>query len=327
MISDSFGRKIEYLRLSVTDHCNLRCLYCLPIQGFSFSKPEEILSEDEIERVVAAAISLGINKIRITGGEPLVRPGICSLIKRLSSLAGIGDISLSTNGLLLSQMAKDLFQAGLKRVNVSLDTLRPEHFQTIARFGSLEKVLEGIRMALEVGFDPLKINMVVIKGINSNEIKDFVALTHTVPIHVRFVELMPIGETGYFSREHWMGLPDIIEACGDLVSLSQTEAPKGYGPATYFKSPGALGTVGFISALSSNFCARCNRLRLTAKGVLMPCLASEKGVDLKNLIRSGGRDQELCNLIHQAVLIKPERHTMELKNANAREVFMCSLGG
>ncbi|OGR81518.1 MAG: cyclic pyranopterin phosphate synthase MoaA [Elusimicrobia bacterium RIFCSPLOWO2_02_FULL_39_32] len=326
-MSDSFGRRIDYLRLSVTDHCNLRCLYCLPIQGFSFSKPEEILSDDEIERIVALAISLGINKIRITGGEPLVRPGICSLIKRISSLAGIGDISLSTNGLLLSQMAKDLFQAGLKRVNVSLDTLRPEHFQTIARFGSLEKVLEGIRAGLAVGFDPLKINMVVIKGINSNEIKDFVTLTHKFPIHVRFVELMPIGETGYFSREHWMGLSDIMKACGELVSLSQDESPRGFGPATYFKSPGALGTIGFISALSSNFCRRCNRLRLTAKGVLVPCLASEKGVDLKNLIRSGGSDQDLCDLIRQAVLIKPERHCMESKNANAREIFMCSLGG
>ncbi|MBI4051992.1 MAG: GTP 3',8-cyclase MoaA [Elusimicrobia bacterium] len=344
---DSFGRKIDYLRLSVTDRCNLRCVYCLPADGAPFlrgpqvlgalrrgpadgfvdSRSGDILTDEEIVRVVSVAVRLGINKIRITGGEPLVRPGIVSLVGRLAQIPGLEDISISTNGTLLSKLALDLYRAGLNRINVSVDTLKPERFRTIARFGDLGEVLEGIRAALEIGFSPVKINAVVMNGINSEEIPDFVSWTRRWPVHVRFIELMPIGETGFFSPEHWLPQPEIRARCGELEPLSREDSPRGFGPAVYFRSPGALGTVGFIGALSCNFCSRCNRLRLTSRGRLLPCLASEMGEDLTPALRSRGNEDGIEEIIRRVVDMKPERHQMDSGNGKVREAFMCALGG
>lgn len=327
LLRDPHGRRIDYLRLSVTNHCNLRCVYCLPAQGVAGSAAEELLSDEEIARLVRVAVNMGIDKIRITGGEPLVRPGIVNLIGTVAAVPGLKDISLSTNGMLLSKMAEDLRRAGLARVNISLDTLRPERFTEIARRRGLEDVVPGIRTALDVGFSPVKINVVVMNGVNSDEIPDFVALTRRLPVHVRFIELMPIGETGFFNSRRWLPLREIQARCGPLEPLSPAAQPIGFGPAIYFKSPAALGSVGFISAMSCNFCSRCNRLRLTAKGRLLPCLASEIGLDLGSAFRAGADDADIAALIRQVVAVKPERHQMESDGSKVRESFMCSLGG
>ncbi|MBI4371142.1 MAG: GTP 3',8-cyclase MoaA [Elusimicrobia bacterium] len=326
-MTDPFGRRIDYLRLSVTDRCNLRCVYCLPAQGVAGSASEELLSDKEIVRLVGVAASLGINKLRVTGGEPLARPGIVNLLGAIAATPGLTDISLSTNGVLLSKLAEDLRRAGLTRVNVSLDTLRAERFPAIARRRGLEVVMRGIRAALDAGFSPVKINVVVMNGINSDEIPDFVSLTHRLPVHVRFIELMPIGETGFFNARRWLPLREIQARCGPLEPLSPAEQPLGFGPAVYFKSPAGLGSVGFISALSCNFCGRCNRLRLTAKGRLLPCLASEAGLNLRESLRAGAGDAEIAALLRQVVAMKPERHQMAPEGGGVRESFMCSLGG
>lgn len=324
---DCFGRSIDYLRVSVTDRCNLRCLYCLPSRGFVGHRSRDLLTDPEIVRVVSVAARLGIGKIRITGGEPLVRPGIVELARDLAAAPGVADLSLSTNGLLLSRMAENLRSAGVSRINVSLDTLRPDRFRSIARRGELRVVLDGIRAALAAGFAPVKTNTVVMKGINSDEIGDFVALTRRWPVHVRFIELMPIGETGFFNPERWLPMPEIKALCGSLSPLAPEASPPGFGPAVYFKAPGALGTVGFIGALSCNFCARCNRLRLTSNGRLLPCLAAESGADLAACLRSGADDGRIAEVFREVVAMKPERHLMEPAAAKVREAFMCALGG
>lgn len=327
---DSFGRRIDYLRLSVTDRCNLRCLYCLPegaAGGLGASRTGETLEDEEILRLVSVAAELGISKVRVTGGEPLLRPRIAGLVKRLAVLPGIEEVSLSTNGLLLSRLAMELRAAGLRRINVSLDTLDPGRFREITRFGRLDDVLEGVQRALDAGFSPLKINVVVMRGINDGEIPDFAGLVRRMPLHVRFIELMPIGLTGFFSKERWLPLGEIKARCGEIEPLGPEDSPEGSGPAVYFRPRGALGTVGFIGALSCNFCGRCNRLRLTARGRLMPCLASDAGLDLKEPLRSGADDGDIAGLIRRVVAGKPERHSMEPDGSQVRESFMCSLGG
>ncbi|OGR87134.1 MAG: cyclic pyranopterin phosphate synthase MoaA [Elusimicrobia bacterium RIFCSPHIGHO2_02_FULL_57_9] len=324
---DPFGRRIDYLRLSVTDRCNLRCVYCLPAQGVAGSASQDLLSDAEIARLVGIGASLGISKLRITGGEPLARPGIVALLRAIAVIPGLADISLSTNGVLLSKMAEDLRGAGLARVNVSLDTLRPERFPAIARRRGLENVMHGIHTALKVGFSPVKINVVVMNGVNADEIPDFISLTRRLPVHVRFIELMPIGETGFFNSRRWLPLREIQARCGPLEPLSRAKQPVGCGPAVYFKSPAGLGRVGFISALSCNFCGRCNRLRLTANGRLLPCLASARGLNLRDCLRSGASDAKIAELLRRAVAMKPQRHQMAPEGGRVRESFMCSLGG
>lgn len=329
MLVDSFGRKITYLRLSVTDRCNLRCVYCLPEIYNRFSPSENLLTDDEIIRLISVFGSLGISSLRITGGEPLLRPRIVELIERLHRIPGLTDFSLSTNGLLLKKLAKDLKEAGLRRVNISLDSLNPEKFRSITRFGTIEEVRDGLEEAQETGLSPIKINVVVMKGINDDEIADFAALTEHHPIHVRFIELMPMGETGFFSQERWLPFDQMFQKAAPLEEVSLDEKPFGFGPARYFRRPGAKGTVGFISALSCGFCSLCNRIRLTSSGVLVPCLDSSQGTDLKTLIRSGEPDETLKKTIQQVITEKPERHFMvdraEKSEANPR--FMCQVGG
>ncbi len=326
VLRDPFGRRVDYLRLSITDRCNLRCVYCLPERGYSGSPAAELLSDAEILRLCRIAAGLGVRRVRVTGGEPLTRPGIEGLIAGLARIDGLDDISLSTNGMLLASRAAVLARAGLRRVNVSLDTLQPERFREVTRRGRLADVRAGIETALAC-LDPVKINVVVVRGLNDSEIPAFAALTEDRPLHVRFIELMPIGETGFFTRDRRLPLAEIMARCGALEPAALDEAPRGYGPAVYYRRSGSRGTVGFISALSCNFCGRCNRLRLTARGRLVPCLASESGLDLRGPLRSGAADGELAALFEAVVAAKPERHSMDPAGEKVRESFMCSLGG
>jgi len=304
-LSDSFQRPINYLRISVTDRCNLRCIYCMPAQGIKLMPHSEILRYEEILAVAQAAVALGINKLRLTGGEPLVRSGLTDLVRMLSQIEGIDDIALTTNGVLLRKYAIPLREAGLKRVNVSLDTLKRDRYQQITRHGRLDEVLDGIEAAKEAGLDPVKVNMVVMKGINDDEVLDLARLTLNDAWHVRFIELMP------FSTDDHLAFVSTSEIKERLLSLGPLETcltSHGNGPAKYFRFPEAKGTVGFISPISEHFCFNCNRMRLTADGKLRPCLLSDYEIDLKNPLRNGASIEELKELIRQAVAAKPERH-------------------
>jgi len=283
--SDPFNRKIDYLRLSVTDQCNLRCAYCLPENYHSWTPGDERLSDDETVRLLSCFADLGIRKIRVTGGEPLVRQGITDLIGRISGIEGLSDISMSTNGMLLARLAPALKEAGLKRINISMDSLDPVKFRSITRLGNFDQLMAGIESALSSGLSPLKINVVVARGMNEDEIGAFVRLTVSRPIHVRFIELMPMGETGFFSKERLVPLQEMLEKAAPIEPLHFDDWPTGHGPARYYRRPGAQGTVGFISALSCGFCSSCNRMRLTTKGTLVPCLDASEGTDLRTPLR------------------------------------------
>ena len=326
---DGFNRTIDYLRLSVTDRCNLRCVYCLPETAPRFAPSGDLLSDDEIVELVGAFARLGVSKIRITGGEPLVRPGLPALVNRLSAIPGINDLSLSTNGVLLGGLAGELKAAGLSRVNISLDTLDPVRFANIARFGHLKSVRDGIEAALEAGLAPVKLNVVVARGMNDDEIGAFAALTDTKPLHVRFIELMPMGETGFFRAERRVPLGEMMAAAAPLEPAAADERPLGHGPARYWRRPGAAGTIGFISALSCGFCDSCNRIRLSSSGTLIPCLDGEEGVDLRTPLREGAGPESLMSLIRDAIFAKPESHSMtaRLTAHDASPRFMCQIGG
>lgn len=306
-LSDSFQRPIDYLRISVTDRCNLRCIYCMPEEGVDLFPRENMLSYEEIYRVARAAAELGITRIRLTGGEPLVRIGLSQLVGMLAALKGIKDVALTTNGILLARYAAELKAAGLKRVNVSLDSLRPERFQRITRGRHLEDVLEGLRVAEELSLTPVKINMVVMRGINDDEILDFARKSIHDGWNVRFIELMPFGEQGGKENNH-VAVAEIRERLEALGPLEACMPAAGGGPAKYFRYPGAKGTIGFISPISEHFCTNCNRLRLTADGRLHLCLLGDAAVDLRPALRSGASLAELKEIILQAVASKPERH-------------------
>ncbi len=325
-ILDSFGRSINYLRISVTDRCNLRCLYCMPPEGVPQMPHSEILSYEEIRTVVRAAAELGINKIRLTGGEPLVRAELPKLIKILSRIEGIQELSLTTNGTFLKNYALELKQAGLSRVNVSLDTLKADKFQHITRLGKLKDVLEGIEAAKEAGFHPVKINTVVMRGINDDEILDFARMTYKDGWHVRFIELMPFKGVAEFVpsielRQH-ISLLGKLEPCPDSIGIT------GNGPAMYYRLSRAKGTIGFISPLTeASFCSRCNRMRLTPDGRLRPCLLREDEIDLKMPLRNNASMEGLKRLILKAVASKPEHHHLEGGNVRLVKRKMSQIGG
>jgi len=306
-LSDSFQRPINYLRISVTDRCNLRCVYCMPAGGVSLIPRDDILRYEEIHTVVRAAAELGIDKIRLTGGEPLVRADLARLVAMLAPTKGIDDVSLTTNGVLLADFATALKEAGLNRVNVSLDTLRPNRFREITGLGDAPAdVLAGIEAARSAGLEPVKINMVVMAGVNDDELLDFAKKTITEAWHVRFIELMPfVGSQARFIPASEMR--QRLEQIGPLEPCLPT---KGNGPAKYFRFPNARGTVGFITPLSEHFCFRCNRMRLTADGRLRPCLLSDYEVDLKQPLRRGASLDGLKELFLQAVASKPLRHQL-----------------
>ncbi len=307
-LCDSFQRPINYLRISVTDRCNLRCIYCMPPEGVRLTPHEEILSYEEIYVIVQGAAELGINKVRLTGGEPLVRLGLPQLIKMLTQIEAIDDIALTTNGILLSDYAAELKSAGLRRVNVSLDTLKPDKFNFITRLGSnLGNVLEGIEIAKSVGLNPIKINMVVMAGINDDELLDFATKTIREGWHVRFLELMPF--TGNSTAVPlFVPVSEMRKRLELLGKLEPCLPSAGNGPAKYFRFPQANGTIGFITPVSEHFCFQCNRLRLTSDGKLRPCLLAENEIDLRQPLRNGVSSAGLKQLIQEAVANKPLRH-------------------
>ncbi len=306
---DAYDRPINYLRISVTDRCNLRCVYCMPPEGVQTRPHEEILSYEEIELVVQAAVSLGIHKVRLTGGEPLVRLDVVDLVRMLADIPGIDDLAMTTNSTLLARYAHDLAEAGLKRVNVSLDTLDAERFRRITRRDGLSAVLDGLAAAREAGLLPIKINTVVVRGLNDDEVLDFARLTLTRDWHVRFIEMMPIGKSTIWSGDGYMSCAEIrgkIE--NELAKLQPFKLKSGCGPARYYRLPDALGAIGFISPISHHFCYRCNRLRLTADGRLRPCLLSDYELDLRTPLREGAGLDAIRELLLQAIHDKPKRH-------------------
>lgn len=305
---DSLGRRIEYLRISVTDKCNLRCIYCMPLQGLPWLKRKELLDYEEIATIVGTMAPMGLRKLRITGGEPLVRRDITTLVAMLSAIPGIDDIALSSNAVLLGDMAADLKAAGVRRVNISLDSLRPERVDAIARRpGSYQRIMEGLAAAERADMLPIKINVVVMRGRNDDEIEDFARITLDRPWHVRFIEVMPVGENLDISANEYIPAPEMMRRVGAIGDLQPAEGPAGNGPATYYRFPGAPGTVGVITPMSHTYCDSCNRMRLTAHGQLRPCLFGDLHTNLRDPLRAG---EPLEPLIRETLRIKPERHDL-----------------
>ena len=308
---DSYERPIQYLRVSVTDRCNLRCVYCMPEEGISQLAHDDILRYEEIVRIVRLAVEMGFVHVRLTGGEPLVRKGIVELVAALARIPGLDDLSMTTNGILLARYAEPLARAGLRRVNISLDTLRPERFRRVTRWGRLEDVLEGRRAALAVGLSPVKINTVVVRGLNDDEVVDLAQRTLETDWHVRFIEVMPLGEGVHWSGDGVVPSAEIrarVEAA--LGMLTPVRGKAGAGPARYYRLPGAKGTLGFISPVTEHFCHACNRLRLTSDGRLLPCLLSDLAIDLRNPLRAGASDDQLRAILRRAIVIKPRGHRL-----------------
>lgn len=323
-MKDKFGREIDYLRISVTDNCNLRCVYCMEEKENTFLKEENKLTDDEIYRIVKSSAKLGIKKIRITGGEPLVRPGIVSLISKLNSIDGIDEIYMTTNGILLLDKLDDLVENGLKGINISLDSLNEETFRMLTRNGELSKVLEAIDKALDLGIK-VKLNTVIIKDINENEILDFVELTKSKKIDVRFIELMPIG-----CGKNYKGMSneEILELINNnYKELDKVMKIKSGGPANYITVKNAIGKIGFISAMSNCFCSDCNRIRLTAEGFLKKCLHFNYGVNLLEHLRNEITEEDLEKVIYENIYDKPEKHLFNEKSKNKELRFMNQIGG
>jgi cyclic pyranopterin phosphate synthase len=305
---DQFGRRIEYLRVSVTDKCNLRCVYCMPLHGMPWMHHAELLTYEEIERVVRIMAGMGLRRVRITGGEPLVRRDLPELVRMIAAVPGIDDLSLSTNAVLLAEHAEALRQAGIRRVNVSLDSLRPERVDDIARrAGSFPRIMAGFEAAERVGFDPIKVNVVLMKGVNDDEIEDFAAITRERPWHVRFIELMPTGSNLELSAKQFFSCQEALRRLRAVDRLEPVAGPLGNGPALYHRFPGAPGAVGVITPMSHTYCDRCNRMRLTADGHLRPCLFGDLQTNLRDPLRAG---EDVARLIEQTLSVKPERHNL-----------------
>jgi len=326
-LQDNFGRTIEYLRLSVTDRCNLRCRYCMPAEGIDPIKHKDVLSYEELLRVVAIAVRCGVHKIRVTGGEPLVRKGLVGFIRDMSGISSEVEITLTTNGILLADMAADLRKAGLSRVNVSLDTLREDRFEQITRRPGLQRVLDGLHAADAAGLTPLKINMVPIRGVNDDEVADFARLTIDHPWEIRFIEFMPVSGGLDFTPENMFPAAAILaelEKVGKLLpELRQGPA----GPARMFHFPDAPGRIGVIPAVSEHFCGECNRMRITADGRIRPCLFSTEEIDLRSALRRRASDAELEAIMRNAACAKPERHHIGEKDFRQGHRRMHGIGG
>ncbi|WP_372522758.1 GTP 3',8-cyclase MoaA [Sulfuricaulis sp.] len=304
---DPFNRTIEYVRLSVTDRCDLRCVYCLPADYRDFAEPEHWLTFDEIERAIRAFTELGVRRVRLTGGEPLTRHHLPDLVARLHALPHLEDLSLSTNAVQLKKHAQALFQSGVQRINVSLDSLKPERFTAITRGGKLNKVLDGLAAARQTGMRPIKINMVVMKDVNDGEIEDMVQFCIEQDFTLRLIETMPMGDTGRSASNHYMSLEVVRRRLAERFELVPTVMPGG-GPARYVSVAGTNLRIGFITPISQHFCAGCNRVRLSADGALYLCLGQEDKMELRPLLRRGIGDEELKNAIRTAIARKPEKH-------------------
>lgn len=301
---DRFGRKIEYLRVSITQRCNLRCIYCRPDSNEQQLMQCTNISPTEFASLIRPMAALGIKKVRITGGEPLIRTDVCEIIRLISEIPGIEDISMTTNGIYLADMINELKKAGLKRINISLDSLRNERFKHITGGGQLDAVLKGIDRSLEVGLNPVKINTVLMKGINDDEVMDFIELAKDRPIDVRFIELMPVGRFGEKNTNRIVCNDEIIAAHPEMMLCTEQEAG---APARYYKIEGFKGRIGFISPMSHRFCTSCNRIRLTCDGKIKPCLGENYEVNVIDVLRS--RPEEIGEFIRRVIYCKPEGHT------------------
>lgn len=328
MFIDTFGRKITYLRISVTDRCNLRCAYCMPAGGIVQNSHDSILRYEEIYKIVQVAAENGVTEIRLTGGEPLVRADIVELVRMIRSVPQIEDISLTTNAMLLEEYAAPLKQAGLNRVNISLDTLDPENYKKITRIGNFQKVWAGILAAEAAGLQPIKLNTVVIRGVNDTEIPALAHLSVERPWNIRFIELMPVenqeswGE-GFLSPEDaYVSKQEMLQIL-QAYHLQAVYDMDGNGPAKYYRIPGAKGMIGFISPIGEKFCAECNRLRLTADGNLRPCLLSETEIPLREALRKG---EDILPLLQKAVLLKPGGHEITSHYTSSGRCMM-QIGG
>ena len=325
---DSFGRNVNYLRISVTDRCNLRCVYCMPDEGVPWLKRSELLTYEEICRIVRVMAELGLRKVRFTGGEPLVRSDLPELVKKISVIEGIDDISLSTNAVLLDKYAVKLKKAGIQRVNISLDTLDAEKFLKISLRHSLEDVLNGIKAAEDVGMKPIKINMVVMKGVNDDELAEFASLTLTKDYTIRFIEMMPLKENLDRQEISYLSTEKIMKAISGVGELIPLERDISGGPARNYKIKGAKGKLGFISPLSHTFCADCNRMRLTATGGLKLCLFNEPELNFRDPMRNGATDDDLKLMIRDALIIKPLEHNLQVGKAGFESyTAMSQIGG
>jgi len=330
---DSFGRAIEYVRLSVTDRCDLRCQYCLPNEHDGFVEPHDWLTFDEIERVIAAFARLGVRRVRLTGGEPLTRKNLPALAARLARLSGIEDLSLSTNAVQLARHATALHDAGIRRINVSLDSLQPERFASITGGGKLAKVLDGLDAARRAGFSPIKINMVAMRGVNDQEFEDMVRFCAANGFTLRLIETMPVGDTGRAAASRFLDLQEIrarLQRSFALVPLldkpASAHANIGGGPARYYQIAGTGVSIGFITPMSQHFCDSCNRVRLSADGILYLCLGQDDQLNLRTLLRTGIPDEGLSAEIAAAIARKPQRHEFREKPQQIVR-FMSRLGG
>lgn len=335
-MKDDFGRTIDYMRISLTDRCNMRCVYCMPASGVKKIPHDDILTYDEIIRLVRIASEHGVRRVRLTGGEPLVRLHVDDLVRGIASVDGIEDISLTTNGMLLPRHGKALREAGLTRVNISLDTLDPDKFHQVTRVGQLQDTLDGIKAAIDEGFNPVKINAVAVRSLHQDFYR-FARLSVDRPLHVRFIEYMPVGNSVGLDGAGWG--PDDVVSCDEIRSTINTRAraleqpelipaedtPDGGGPARYWTFPGAKGTVGFISPLSNHFCGQCNRIRLSADGKLRPCLFSDKHFDVRDVLRYG-TDQDVERVLWHVLDTKPLSHGEDLQ-ARATVTNMNEIGG
>jgi cyclic pyranopterin phosphate synthase len=321
---DPFGRKIDYVRLSVTDKCDLRCFYCLPKNFKNFEEPEHWLTFDEIEQVIRVFGALGVSRVRLTGGEPLVRKNLPDLATRLAALPGIDDLSLSTNAVRLDRYANALKQGGVSRLNVSLDSLQPERFKKITG-GKLEKVIAGLMAAKAAGFAPIKINMVVMKDVNVDEVEDMVKFCIKHDFTLRFIETMPMGETGRDASRHFFDLQELKQRLEQRFELIPGVMPGG-GPARYVQVAGTSLRIGFITPISQHFCETCNRVRLAVDGTLYLCLGQENKFELRPLLRQGIGDDELRQAIMHAITLKPEKHEFRDKPEQVVR-FMSMTGG
>jgi len=328
---DKFEREINYLRVSITDRCNLHCSYCRPIEGVSLQGHDDILRYEEIIRIVSVAVKMGLIKVRLTGGEPLVRRGFIEFITALKRIDGLQDISLTTNGILLEEFAQNIFDAGIRRINVSLDSLNKDKYFRITNGGNLDTVLRGIAKAEEVGFSPIKINTVAIKGFNDDEVLEFAQLALNKPFQVRFIELMPVGQAKADYSEDYLPAAQLMQIITGRYKLEKVSAEKSRsdGPATIFKIKGGRGEIGFINPVSSHFCSTCNRLRLTADGKLRTCLLKEDEFDLKKAIRNGCSDADLEKYIREAILLKPKQHDLSCTQEHLKKCHrnMSAIGG
>jgi GTP 3',8-cyclase len=328
---DKFNREINYLRVSITDRCNLHCSYCRPKEGISLQGHEDILRYEEIIRIVSIAVKMGLVKVRITGGEPLVRRGFVDFIAALKKISGLRDISLTTNGILLEEFARKIFDAGIGRINISLDSLNKDKYFRITNGGNLEAVLRGIARAEEVGFSPIKINTVAIKGFNDDEVLEFAGLAVYKPFQVRFIELMPVGQANLDYGEDYIPATQLIKKISERYELEQirNKKNKSDGPAKIFKIKGGRGEIGFINPVSDHFCLTCNRLRLTSDGKLRVCLLKETEIDLKKALRENCSDTELEKLIRDAILLKPKQHDLVCTENSLKKCYrnMSEIGG